>query len=329
MQLRTLQLFCRVAELRSFSEGARACAMTQSAASQAIHQLEHELGVSLIDRSHRPLMLTAAGSLYYRGVRPLLHDYSTIESEVRSLAGAGAQRVTVAAIYSAGLSYIPDATAELRTRLPGVEIETEYAHVERVMQAVAEGAADLGLVSYARGTRDIVATTWQEEPMRLVCSPEHPWARARSVTLDQLTGQSLIGFERRLRIQQEIESFLAARGVRPRLAMQFDNIDSLIRAIQASRGIGILPEPTIRREVAAGSLCPVGCEQLTLKRPLGIIHRRGATLGRAALEFAEVLLGRPLPGAETASRARGGENGTRKRKREDSRTGKSTKVHVR
>ena len=76
--------------------------------------------------------------------------------------------------------------------------------------------------------------------------------------------------------------------------MEFDNIDSLIRAVQANQGIGIMPEAAVRRETANGSLRILPCHDLFLSRPLGIAWRRGGRLGPAAREFAALLLGRPL-----------------------------------
>ena len=76
--------------------------------------------------------------------------------------------------------------------------------------------------------------------------------------------------------------------------MEFDNADSMIRAIQANRGIGIVPEAAVRRETADGSLRVVACRELRMTRPLGIIFRRSGRLSRAASEFGSLLLGRPI-----------------------------------
>jgi DNA-binding transcriptional LysR family regulator len=76
--------------------------------------------------------------------------------------------------------------------------------------------------------------------------------------------------------------------------MEFDNADSMIRAIQANRGIGIVPEAAVRRETANGSLRVVACRELRITRPLGIIFRRSGRLSRAASEFGSLLLGRPI-----------------------------------
>lgn len=294
MQLRSLQLFCSVAQLRSFSRAAGTHGVTQSAASQAVQHLEEHLGVQLIDRSKRPLVLTHAGHVFHDGVLKLLGDYRSIEQEVRSLGRQLQGKVTVAAIYSVGLSYMPDATAEFAQLHPGVEVRIEYASPSRVVELARDGAVDFALISYPQGTRSLRSVLWQREPMRLISAPDHPLASRRDVRLSDLNGISMIGFDPGLKVRREIDHYLARHGVAPKVVMEFDNLDSIIRAIQASRGIGILPEASVRRETAAGSLRVVACDDLSLVRPLGIIRRRSGRLGPAAREFAAMLLGRPL-----------------------------------
>lgn len=294
VQLRALRVFCDIATQRSFSRAAVAHGITQSAASQIVHQLEESLSVQLIDRSKRPLILTAAGQLYYEGLQRLLHDHQTLEEEVRSFGQSLAGHVEVASIYSVGLSYMPSAKQEFGKRHPDVDLHVEFGSPTKVYEFVSEGVADLGLVSYPRSTRTISSVTWQFEPMKLICAPNHPLASKREVKLSDLDKQEMICFDSSLQVQKEIAIYLEARGVKPRFDTEFDNIDSLIRAIQLNEGVGILPEPAVRREVASDTLRVIHCAGLEIKRPLGIAWRRGARLGPAALEFGALLLGRPL-----------------------------------
>lgn len=303
MQIRALRVFCDIASQRSFSRAAAVHGMTQSAASQIVHHLESDLAVQLIDRSKRPLVLTPAGQLYYEGLQRVLHDYQTLDHEVRSFGKRLAGHVEVAAIYSVGLSYMPAAKAEFAKRHPNVNLHVEYVTPERVFEQVIEGVADLGLISYPKSTRQVHCVTWQQEPIKLICSPDHPLSDRSEISLAELDGQLMMGFDASLKVQQEIATYLSRRGVRPHFDTGFDNIDSLIRAIQLNNGIGILPEPSVRREIAADSLRVVRCPELELTRPLGIIWRRGARLGPASMEFGTLLLGKPLK-ADDASNGR-------------------------
>lgn len=307
MQFRALKLFCTVADQRSFSKAAAAHGLTQSAVSQAMQQLEESLGVQLIDRSQRPLKLTDAGQKYFRGLRGVLRSYDQLEQEVRSMAGRLRGRVTVGAVYSVGLSYMPEATDEFARLHPEVDVRTEFGSSQRVVEMTIDGEVDFGLVSFPKSTNQIQYVLWQQEPMRLVCSDRHRLASRTEVALSELQGIDMVGFDRSLVIRREVDQCLAKAGVSVNFRMEFDNADSMVRAIQANRSIGIVPEGAVRRETAEGSVRVVACRQLRMNRPLGIIFRRSGKLSRAAAEFGSLLLGRPLE-AEKRSKSGSGKS---------------------
>jgi DNA-binding transcriptional LysR family regulator len=306
LNFRTLELFCTIAEQRSFSKAAAVHHLTQSAVSQAIQHLEESLGVRLIDRSTRPLVLTAAGKTYLRGLRGVLRSYERLEQEVRSISKQLSGQITVGTIYSVGLSYMPEATDAFARLHPEVNVKMEFGSSQRVVEMVTEGEVDFGLVSFPHSTKQIQSVHWQQEPMRIICSSKHPLASQNEVTLSQLMGIEMVGFERTLTLRQEIDRCLAEAGVSVNVRMEFDNADSMIRAIQASRGIGIVPEAAVRRETANGSLRVVACRELRMMRPLGIIFRQSGRLSGAAHEFGSLLLGRPIePGKRSRSSSGG------------------------
>lgn len=294
MQFRALELFCSVAEFRSFSRAATEFSLTQSAVSQSIQQLEEDLAVQLLDRSRRPLVLTQAGEFFYGRVQQLLRSYRRVEQEVRSLGEKLAGQLNVGAIYSIGSTYMPAAKQEFRLRHPEVTVRFEYSSSEGVAKMVEDGSVDLGFVSYARSTSKIRSVPWQQEPMRIICAADHPFAKFPEIELSQLDGCEIIGFDSSLKVRRAVDSFLARNGILVDVTMEFDNIDSMIRAVEANNGISILPEATVRKETADGSLRVVACKQMKLARPLGIIVKRSGKLTRAADEFGSMLLGRPM-----------------------------------
>ncbi|QDT03185.1 HTH-type transcriptional regulator GltC [Rubripirellula lacrimiformis] len=287
--------------------------MTQSAASQAIGHLEESLGVRLIDRSKRPLVLTPEGQTYLSGLRGVLRSYQRLEEEVRSISCTLRGRITIGTIVSVGLSYMPAATEAFARLHPEVDVMTEFGSADRVVEMTTEGEVDFGLVSFPKSTKRIQCIPWQQEPMRIVCSAEHPLAEKRQMTLDQLRGSDMIGFDRELILRQEIDRCLARAGVAVNVRMEFDNVDSMIRAIQANRGMGIIPEAAVRRETANGSLRVVACREWRMTRPLGMIFRRSGRLSRAANEFGSLLLGRAIESeikSKSGSRKAAAESGS-------------------
>ncbi|MEM6687953.1 MAG: LysR family transcriptional regulator [Planctomycetota bacterium] len=294
MQLRTFQIFCSVAEHRSFSRAAEEHSLTQSAVSQAMQHLEESLGVQLIDRSQRPLVLTTPGVSYLRGARDLLRRYETLKGEIQSEDQNLRGNLTIGTVNSAGLSYLPKAMEEFSQKHPEVNVRLEFGPSERVFEMTNFGRVDFGIVSFSKNTKSLRSIPWLNEPMRVVCSSDHPLAERNEIGLSELQGLEMVGFERGLRLRTEIDKCLGLLGISVDVTMEFDNADSAIRAIQANRGLGILPEAAIDRETAIGSLKVLPCSEFKMTRPVGIIIRRAGHLSQPASEFGSLLLGRRL-----------------------------------
>lgn len=289
MHLKSLKVFCDVVGWRSFSRAADENGISQSGASQVVHQLESRLGVKLIDRSKRPFMLTPEGEAYYEGCRKLVQRYDALEDQVRTLHEEVSGRVRVVSIYSVGLHHMSRYMQRFLAEYPKANVRLEYQHPHRVYDAVEKDQADIGLVSYPRASRTVEAVPWREEPMVLVCSPIHRLAGRDRVRLEELAGENVIGFDPDLTIRHEIDRVLSEHGVEVRVAMEFDNIETIKRAVEIDAGLALLPEPTVRREVEARSLVAVPLTTDELVRPLGIIHRRGKELGITTRRFIEML----------------------------------------
>ena len=173
---------------------------------------------------------------------------------------------------------------------PDSNVRIEYRHPDQVYQLVERGQAKIGLVSYPRDSRTIHATEWREEEIVVGCSPEHPFASRKSLKLSELHGQPLVGYDERLRIWTEIDKALAEAGAETNVVMRFDNTETIKRALEIDTGIGLLPYPTMNREVAAGTLVRIPLEPPGLIRPVGIITKRGKELPVEAARFVEFLL---------------------------------------
>lgn len=288
MDLAQLQLFKDIYQTRSISRGASHNGVTQSAASQTVQELEKHLGTQLLDRSRRPLEILPAGRLFYDFARESLRRHQDFLVHLEELKGGAGGSVKVAAIYSVGISEMSRLEEEFYRRLPTAQLEVSYLRPEKVYQAVLDERVDLGLVSYPETTRDVIALPWRDEPMVVVCAPEHPLAQCTEVQPADLENIDFIGFDEDLPISRDIERFLREQGVRVRVVMQFDNIQSMKEALRLGHAVSILPAPMLREEVADGRLqtIPLNCP---LVRPLGIIHRRKKNFLRAAQVFLDLL----------------------------------------
>jgi DNA-binding transcriptional LysR family regulator len=293
MHLKSLRVFCDVVGRRSFSRAAAENGMTQSGASQLVHHLEEHLGVKLIDRSKRPFVLTAEGQVYYEGCRSLVQQLSALEDEVRSLHHEVEGRVSVASIYSVGLSHLNRCVQDFLSDHPKANVRVEYQHPHRVWELVDSGQVEVGLVSYPKQTRSIKAISWRDEPMVLVCAPDHELACAERVSLHELDGLDMVTFDDNLRIRREVDRALLSEQVNVHTVMEFDNIETLKRAVEINAGFSLLPEPTVTREVQIGTLVAVPLAGIDMVRPIGILYRCSADLGATTRRFIQFLQDHP------------------------------------
>src|ERR1700736_1564716 len=143
------------------SKGASSCGVSQSAASQHVQEVERRLGLSLFDRGKRPLALTEAGRLYAEFCRDVLHRQEAFSLQLERLKGEVEGAVRVASIYSVGLSEMSRLQEEFAVRYPNAQLHVDYLRPDKVYESVLTDQADLGLVSYPEGTKDLAVIPWR------------------------------------------------------------------------------------------------------------------------------------------------------------------------
>ena len=293
MDFDRLKLFKDIAHHRSVSRGALENNVSQSAASQHLQDLENELGVTLLDRSTRPLTVTPAGRLYLEMSRDVLHRREEFEAALDRLRKNVEGSVRVAAIYSVGLSEMSQLEQEFSRRYPDAHLDVEYLRPEKVYEAVVTDRADLGLMSYAEPTKEVEVLPWREEQMVLAASPFHPLAANSEIELTDLDGADFIAFDEDLPIRREIDRFLRDNHVHVNITLHFDNIQMIKEAVALGSGVSIMPARVMQAEVGQGRLVPVPISAPELFRPVRIVHRRKKRFHRAAAAFLELLQEQP------------------------------------
>lgn len=274
MTLENLRLIRDVAHHRNLSKAARLNEVSQSAASQALQEIERELGIALFDRSTRPLTVTPAGKLYVEYCRDVLRRQDELQASLELLKKQANGIARLAAIYSVGLSEMSQIESRFAARYPEGELQVSYLRPERVWQAVEDDQADLGLMSYAESSRDVVALPWREEEMVVVVAPGHPISAHEKIIPSELEGQVFVGFDDDLPIQDQIERYLRENKVVVEMALRFDNIQMIKEAVAHGAGISIMPERVIRIDLEQKRLVGIRLEPAKLFRPVRIVHRR-------------------------------------------------------
>ena len=294
MHLEALNIFCDVVRHQSFSRGAMANSVSQSAASQAVRQIEKRLGAQLIDRSKRPWQLTPDGKLFFKGCQEIVERYHELEEAVQRRQDPSGYTVRLASIYSVRMHDLSRYFDAFRAAVPGADVDLEYMHPDQIYTRIQNDQSDLGLISFANPGRDLTAVPWQSQAMVVSCLPAHPFGRRTgAVGPWELSGESFVTFDRRLPVRREIDRFLRRHDAEVDVVAEFDNIENIKQALEDGAGVAILPEPTVRSEVHRKALVAVPLDTLDgeapFVRPLSIIHRRKRRLNPAVTEFINLL----------------------------------------
>jgi DNA-binding transcriptional LysR family regulator len=289
MNLETLYLYCDVIRSNSFSLGAAANQVSQSAASQSVRQLELELGVQLIDRTKRPFAITREGNVFFEACQDVVERLETAKAEITSHKKRIEGAVRVAVIYSVGLNDMGWYTQQFTALHPKARIRLAYLHPDEVIKAVGSDTADVGILSFPPPNKSLTIIPWHSEPMVFVCASNHPLAGAATVTAAEIPHQKFVAFDRTLLIRKAVDRALRNIGVKADIAMQFDNIETIKQAIATQRGVSILPRPSVRREVEEGILVEIPLEMPELIRQVGIIHRKQKLLAPTAAAWIDFL----------------------------------------
>jgi DNA-binding transcriptional LysR family regulator len=291
MQLETLKIFCDLVEMQSFSQAAERNFVTQSAVSQQVRGLEEKFKRRLLERvrGRREIRLTVAGEAFYEESRVVLAAYDRLQERLRALTETVGGTVRVATVYSIGLHELPPAVRRFMALYPAAKIDLEYSRTTRIVRDVLSGAVELGIVAYPEKQRGLSVVPLPGDRLVLICPPTHPLATRKKVKATELNGHDFVLFERDIPTRRATDRILKSYGVTVKRVAEFDNIETIKRAVEVGFGIAIVPRPSVIDEQRSGQLAVVALAEAEWTRTVGIIHRSDRHLGVAAKKFIELL----------------------------------------
>lgn len=289
MHIDILKVFCDLSDLRSFSRTAEKHLLSQSAVSQQLAQLELTHKCQLINRKKRPIELTKAGQMLYQASKDILDRYEQLKTELNALSKSSSSRVNVAAIFSIGMHTLPNYVKKFMVSYPDVNVHIEYFSASRIYELVLSGNVDIGLVAVPKRDKRLEVYDFEDEPLVLVCSPKHPFSHEQQVDIHRLQFEKFIAFEKNVPTRAWIDSILERYNVAVRQVMEFDNIETIKRAVEINSGISILPQTAVLPELSSGTIKVIPFSNEKFVRTTGIILRKGKIIGQAGRYFIELL----------------------------------------
>ena len=289
MQIESLKVFCDLVETESFTKAAQINQVTQSAVSQQISSLERLYKSRLIERSKRNFRLTLEGQVLYDYSKQILHTCDSLHSKVQEIKDIVAGSIRIATIYSIGLHELPPYITKFLQSNPNVNVHVEYRRANQVYEDVLSNSDDLGLISYPDKHSKLVSVPLWRSKLVLICHPQNPLAQSKSIKLADLTGQNFVAFEPDIPTRKAIDKFLKHHDVVVKNVMEFDNIETVKRAVEIDAGVSILPENTITQELAKNTLAAVELKDGEFFRPTAAIYKKNKVVSPALKQFLAVL----------------------------------------
>lgn len=291
MHIETLKVFCDLVEMQSFSLAAERNFITQSAVSQQIRTLEDRFNRRLLERvrGRREVRLTTAGEVFYREAKNVLSCFDQLNESMRGLVGKIGGTVKVATVYSIGLHELPPKVREFMSKFPSAKIDLEYSRTTRVVRDVIDGVVELGVVAFPEPRRGLTIVPMMSDRLVLICAPDHEFAKREKIRAKDLKGSDFVLFERDIPTRKATDKILKANGVEVRKVAEFDNIETIKRAVEVGFGLAIVPQPSVEDEQKNGQLAVVQLAEKEWVRPVGVVYRSDRSLSLAAKKFVQLL----------------------------------------
>lgn len=289
MNIPHFKTFCDLVETKSFSKAARLNGVTQSAVSQQLKNMEGQYGMIIIDRNQKKFRLTPQGAKLYSALREIVRIYEKLDCELQEMRNVVSGAIQISTVNSIGLHELPPYLKSFLKEFPGVNVRVEYRRSDLVYEDVLHGSAEFGLVAFPVKHKDLQIIPFSEDELVLAAHPAHTLAKKKSVKLNELAGVDFIAFDRDIPTRKATDQILRQAGVEVGLVMEFDNVETVKRAVEINAGCAIVPANTIQNEVARKQIAQCKLNGGKHLRPLALIHKKKKLLTPAQRSFVEMM----------------------------------------
>lgn len=309
MDFPRLEAFLEIARLGSMRSAARSLHIGQPALSARIATLEDELGAKVFERTKRGVRLTLAGRALLPHAERAMEALEAGRSAVEQVEQGDEGELVLAAASVINASVVPELVARFRRYHPGVHLFVHTGPAERVVELVAFGSAQVGLVRELRDSR-VSTTPLYEEEVILSARPEHPFVAEGPISLRRLADATLILFDRSSDDYELSQSLLKEAAVSPYGVIEVDSVDTARRLVARGLGVAFLPATAVAPDIEAGRLSRIALQGVpAIRRRIIAIERTEASSWAPVLTLRGLLaeVASFVPGAEAVGgAARGG-----------------------
>jgi DNA-binding transcriptional LysR family regulator len=298
MDMRRLEVFCKVVELKSFTKAAEALLLAQPTVSEHIKTLEQMLGEKMIDRLGREVLPTPAGKVFYQYAKKILRMCEEAIQALAQFKGELTGTLSVGASTIPGTYFLPKAIASFRAAHPGVRIVLTIADSAKIAQNVVQDLIEAGVIGSPAHDAKLDLEELFPDELVLVVHPDHRWAKEGHIALEELVGEPFIMRQRGSGTRSVMARILDEHGLdesRLDVVAELGSTEAVRQGIKAGMGVSILSFQAVSEDVAHGLLAVVQIDGVRLARPLYLVQRRNRQASPVCLAFLDHLRNRRVP----------------------------------
>lgn len=286
--LKQVTAFLAVAEAGSFTLAAERLKIAQPALSQAVRELETELGLRLFDRTTRRVELTLAGREFREATARVVGDLDFAIRNARDLASRRRGRIVVAAPPLLAANVMPSAIRDFTRDYPDIEVALIDAPTLGIVDTVRNGGADCGVGTFAAGENGIERVSLMRDRLQLFCRDDSPFARTKAVRWAELSGHPLVALTRDSAIRRLMEIGFESAELQLNPAYEVHQIATALGLVEAGLGIAVLPAYA-RSGLLADGIVARPLTDPDIGRDIVLIHASGRSVSPAVSAFTPVL----------------------------------------
>ncbi|AFM26861.1 LysR family transcriptional regulator [Desulfomonile tiedjei] len=288
MELRQLKTFRTVATLLSFNRAAEVLNYAQSTISAQIKALEEDLEVKLFDRLGKGIVLTEAGELLSQYAQKML------DIEAETMAGVKGRdqpqgSLTIRAPQSIGNTYLAGVVGAFRKQFPKVSFNFHTCAFHSLEHELQTGVTDLAfLLGDSINSASLVAEPLRFEQLLMVSNPDNPLTQRTKVSIKDLADQPIFLAKSDCGYRMTFEQMLTEANIKPQTVLEFNSVELLKACLAISEGVTMIPEITVRAEIARGELSVLRWEEELMETAVLMIRHKEKWLSPSLQSFLEI-----------------------------------------
>ncbi|WP_294352452.1 LysR family transcriptional regulator [uncultured Clostridium sp.] len=285
MNIRKLKIFYATATSLNMTKVAKELYISQPSVSQAIHEIEEEVGAILFDRIGKRIYLTDEGLVYLNYVRRILNLYKEASERLEEMSNMESGKIKVGASTTIGIYILPDIIRRFVEKHKGIEISLIIENTANIERLILENKVDFAFVEGKINSEEIIKEEIWKDELVLICSDKHPWKSRKLVSGTEIKNEKFIIRERGSGTREVIESYMQNNNIEYNVFMELGNTEAIKKSVEAKLGIGCISSKCVDNLEELGKLHTLKIKDGNIERSLLLIIHKDKFINNNIKEF--------------------------------------------